>query len=986
MNKKKLYTLIISLFLLLHCAQAQRGKLEIVHTSSPGAFALAYLNAAPPVVVDTADAEVVRIAARAAAADLELVSGAKPAVVSETTGNATDLILAGTLGHSAAIDELVKAGKLSIDQIRNKRESFVITTVNLPMKGVKQALVIAGSDKRGTAYGLFELSRAAGVSPWVWWADAMPVKSKTLSVLPGTYVSAEPAVRYRGIFLNDEDWGLQPWAAKTFEPETGDIGPKTYAKIFELLLRLRANLIWPAMHPSTKPFYQIPGNAKVAADYAIIVGSSHAEPMLRNNVGEWDEKTMGHFNYVSNKAVVQKYWEDRVKESSGNEAMYSLGMRGVHDSKMEGVSSSQEAVPLLEQIFADQRAMLQKHINPKTEAVPQVFTAYKEVLEIYDNGLKLPDDVTLVWPDDNYGYIQRLNNQTEQVRPGGSGVYYHASYWGRPHDYLWLSSTHPALLREEMMKAYGTGADRLWVLNAGDIKPLEYNIELFLDMAYNAKPFADDRSVKTHLANWLRTIFGQVPAPKLATVLWRYYQLAFERRPEFMGWSQTEPTTQTKYTGYNHFYYGDEAQKRIDDFDRLEEEARALRKQVAAKDADAFYQLVYYPVMGASRMSKKFLYRDKAYLYARQNRLSAADYAVLSKQMHDSIVAETTYYNAQLAGGKWKHMMSWAPRNLPVFQPPVLPETTVNSSAVWGVAPEGFVRSDSSLVSADNALRLPGFEQGSGKTFFVDVFLQAGKVVDWKAVPSANWIRLSKQSGCLKPEFGKKETRLWVSVDWNKAPAKKTLEGNINFVANGKTVSVQVLARLQKLQGASADAFVETNGFVSIHAANFHRQTGAGQKRWQVVEGLGHTGRLVEALPLQTEAADTTQAAIKAMPSLAYEFYTVTPAAADVIVYTLPTHPVHKLHSLRYAVSVDDSPAQVVDFKTVGRSEEWKQNVLSNAAVRKIGVGFLPAGKHRLKIYMIDPGVLLDRILIDTGGLKKAYRAVAETKAVTSPR
>ena len=294
---------------------------------------------------------------------------------------------------------------------------------------------------------------------------------------------------------------------------------------------------------------------------------------------EWT-KDMGSFNYLTNRDKVYNYWESRVKESKNNDAVYTLGMRGVHDSGMEGVKSVKEAIPLLEGIIQDQRNLLQKYINPDVKAVPQVFTVYKEVLDIYDGGIKLPEDVTLVWPDDNYGYIQRLNNEKENERPGGSGVYYHASYWGRPHDYLWLSSTHPGLIREEMMKAYETKSDRLWVLNVGDLKPAEYNIQLFLDMAYKAAPFKESSYTKEHLSHWVSGIFGDVNTSQITNVLWQYYQLAFERKPEFMGWSQTEPTTKTNYTTYNHFYYGDEAQRRID---RYEELAAAV-KRLAAKN------------------------------------------------------------------------------------------------------------------------------------------------------------------------------------------------------------------------------------------------------------------------------------------------------------------------------------------------------------------------------------------------------------------
>jgi hypothetical protein len=333
-------------------------------------------------------------------------------------------------------------------------------------------------------------------------------------------------------------------------------------------------------------------------------------------------------------------------------------MRGVHDGQMEGIKDLKEAVPVVDSIIQDERQMLVKHINKDITAVPQVLTPYKEVLEIYDMGLKVPDDVTIVWPNDNYGYIHRLNNETEQGRGGGSGVYYHASYWGRPHDYLWLSSTHPGLIREEMLKAYETGADRLWVLNVGDIKPLEYNIELFMDMAYDVKPFRDSRYVRNHLSSWVGNIFGVNNAPKIEKILWEYYQLAFERRPEFMGWSQTEPTTKTNYSDYNHFYFGDEARKRLDKYSGLERAVKNIRPQIDSRDTNAFYQLVYYPVVGASLMNKKFLYRDKSYLYAKQNRLSAYDYAQLAVDAFKSIVQETAYYNTILAGGKWKHVMS----------------------------------------------------------------------------------------------------------------------------------------------------------------------------------------------------------------------------------------------------------------------------------------------------------------------------------------
>ncbi|MEZ4905857.1 MAG: glycosyl hydrolase 115 family protein [Spirosomataceae bacterium] len=349
-------------------------------------------------------------------------------------------------------------------------------------------LIISGSDKRGLAYGVFNISEKIGVSPWYFWAD-VPIQKRTSALSVNDTISSTPSVKYRGIFINDEDWGLQPWAAKTFEPETKDIGPKTYAKVFELLLRLKANLILPAMHPSTKAFYYYPQNKIIAQQYHIVVGTTHAEPLMRNNVDEWKDSTMGEFNYLTNKDRVIQYWRERLAEAKPFENLYSMGMRGKHDSGMEGVKSQKEAVELTNRIIKDQRNLLNNVLQKPQNEIPQVITLYKEVLELYKVGLEVPEDITLIWPDDNYGYIKNLSNEDERKRAGGSGVYYHASYWGRPHDYLWISSTDPALMRFEMQKAYTLKADKVWVVNVGDIKPLEYPTQLFLDMAYNIQPF-----------------------------------------------------------------------------------------------------------------------------------------------------------------------------------------------------------------------------------------------------------------------------------------------------------------------------------------------------------------------------------------------------------------------------------------------------------------------------------------------------------------
>ncbi len=968
---KNYHYLLVFTSIISNAVTAQKNVFPII--TKAGNVSIVYNNKA---------AKLDSISAHLLAEDIERVTSVKPKVITDMSKVKGNVIVIGSV-QSPLIKKMAGGQSVFLKKLAGKWESFGMAVVDKPSGAISKALVIAGSDARGTAYGVFTLSEKIGVSPWYWWADVPAKKQKELIITQNNYISLTPGVKYRGIFINDEDWGLQPWAAKTFEPETGDIGPKTYAKVFELLLRLKANLIWPAMHPSTKAFFHYPGNVKMAEDYQIIVGSSHAEPMLRNNVDEWDEKTMGHFNYFTNKERVIKYWEDRIKESSGVNAIYSLGMRGIHDGQMEGVKDLKEAVPVVERIIGEERDLLSKYINKDVTAIPQVLTPYKEVLEIYDNGLKVPDDVTLVWPDDNYGYIHRLNNEKERARKGGAGVYYHASYWGRPHDYLWLPSSHPSLLREEMIKAYETGARCLWVLNVGDIKPQEYNMQQFLDMAWDPAPFKESRYTKQHLLNWAISLFGKSQGQKIKSILWEYYQLAFERRPEFMGWSQTEPNTQTACTAFNHFYFGDEAQLRIDRYNVMEAAVKKLRQQIPTEHADAFYQLVYYPVVGASWINKKFLYRDKYYLYAKQNRLSAYEYAQLSNAVYDSIIKETGYYNTQVAGRKWEHIMSMNPRSLPVYQPPVLAAITIDSSATWNIAPEGYVAKDSSLLSDEDVMALPSFDNLNRQKYFVDIYLSKGETVKWNAVTSHNWIRLSKSRGVLAPEKGNRQIRLWVDIDWDKLPVNEKAEGLITFVDGDNRKAVKVRAvKIYKRELAGYKGFIENNGIVSMRAASFSRQINKMPNQWKIIEGLGYTGKVLQAFPLSIAGNVLTDADSfkRSHAVVEYDFYTFSRATSFVTVFTLPTHPLNNNCSLRYAVAVDNDTLTLVDFKTVGRSEEWKQNVLSNRAQRKIAMPFLEAGMHTLKIYAIDPGVILDEIRIDKGNVIKGYSTVPETR------
>lgn len=542
-------------------------------------------------------------------------------------------------------------------QLKNEWEKFVI-------KKHQDNLFIVGSDIRGTVYGIFDLAERMGISPWKWWADVHPEKRESIVLnLPQNGIEDSPSVQYRGIFLNDEDWGLQPWAAKTFEPETGDIGPKTYERIFQLLLRLKANTIWPAMHPSTKAFFSIPGNQAMAEKYHISIGTSHAEPMLRNNVDEWDKEVYGKFNYFTNREKVKEYWQERISETKNGDNIISMGMRGIHDSGMEGKATQEEKVELLETIIIDQREMLINTINKPIENIPQVLTLYKEVLNLYNDGLKVPEDITLTWTDDNYGYIRRLSNEAEQQRTGGSGVYYHLSYWGRPHDYLWLSTTQPGLIWYEMSRAYQNGAKKIWIANVGDIKPVEYTMEFFLDLAWDINSI-NESTIKKHLVDWSIREFGTEKAEEIADIFNEYYRLAFLRKPEYMGWSRTEPSTATRKTEFNK----DEVQRRIDAYTELVKKVGTIKPAISTDRADAFFQLVEYPIAGAELMNRKFLYAQQS-LYS-NNIAEKESLASQSQKAYDDIIAITEEYNQNISNGKWSNMMSMKPRNLAVYSMP----------------------------------------------------------------------------------------------------------------------------------------------------------------------------------------------------------------------------------------------------------------------------------------------------------------------------
>jgi hypothetical protein len=806
------------------------AALSLTDSPKPDDFILADGRSVAAIMVETNDSRAVIRAAGDLAEDIQRVTGIKPTLAGDPS-KGKFLIIAGTLGQSPVVDRLVAAGKLDVAGVHGEWESYVLQIVKNPLPGVDAALVIAGSDRRGTIYGIYQLSEMIGVSPWYWWAD-VPVKHRSTLALHGDRLAqGPPVVKYRGIFLNDEDWGLRPWAAKTFDPATGNVGPKTYAKVFELLLRLHANYLWPAMHPDTAAFNSFPEDSKLADEYGIVMGSSHCEQMLRNNISEWDEKKFGDYNFVTNPDGVLKYWEERVRENGKFENIYTLGMRGIHDSGMPGGGTEREKAARLEIIIADQRDMLARLVNTNVAAVPQIFCPYKEVLPLYRLMTALPDDITLVWPDDNYGYIRQFSNARERERSGGAGVYYHVSYYGRPRDYLWLCSTPPALIAEEMTKAYDYGADKVWILNVGDLKPAELDIEFFLKLAWNPHAWNGTNTCDL-LEKQLTRDFGPANAPELTSIMAEYYRLNFQRKPEHMGLPA------------GNLFSAAEAAQRLAAWKNLVTRVGVMEGRLFPESRDAFFELVGYPVRAAA--------------LANERALSPAT----ARHAQDEIHRLTAIYNDQIAGGKWRFMMSDNPRGQIEF---LLP-------------------------------RNPAMESAS----------------------------------------------------------------------SGTNAASSVMTRVTNpAEDHSGADFVEENHCVVMEAEHASAFVPGKDAHWGKITGLGYNGEAVTIFPPNVPVRETPEKILAESPCLQYKIWLREAGDWHVTVRALPTFSVEAGQPQRYAIAFDDAPPQIIALPAAisEMDKHWQENVLRNAALTSSVHAIAAPGLHTLKIWMVDPGIVLDTII-----------------------
>ncbi|BCI69551.1 hypothetical protein SUS17_172 [Sphingomonas sp. S17] len=599
--------------------------------ATPGALSLLSPGRATTVVVEDGDEPGVRRAAQDLVTDLKAVGGGEVLLASAPTGGAT--VIAGTLGHSQMIDALARAGKLDVSGLKDQWEGYVEQVVDNPAPGVARALVIAGADRRGTIYGLYDISTKAGVSPWTWWADVPAQRHPTLYLTAGR-VADHPVVKYRGIFINDEEPGFGGWARAKF----GGVNHLAYEKVFTLLLRSKANFLWPAMWGKSL-WEDDPASAPLAQEMGVLLGTSHHEPMQRAQV-DWKRQGGGAWDYTRNAPALRAFWRQGIERRGRAEDPVTIGMRGDGDEPMtEGT-----AIDLLQNIVADQRKIIADVTRRPASETPQVWALYKEVQDYYDKGMRVPDDVTLLFADDNWGNIRRLPPPGER-RAGGAGVYYHFDYVGDPRNYKWLDTNAIPRVWQQMRMASDYGADRLWIVNVGDLKPMEYATSFFLAMAWNPARM-DLATMQAYPARWATQQFGPAQGPAIGALLTRYGQLASRRKPELI-----DATT--------YDLAGGEWARVLAEWNTLDADARRIETTLPADQRDAYYELVLHRVEAMTNLHR--LYQAVA---ANRAAASAGDAAMAqrmasaARDYYERDAAIRRRYEVETAGGKWPSMMA----------------------------------------------------------------------------------------------------------------------------------------------------------------------------------------------------------------------------------------------------------------------------------------------------------------------------------------
>lgn len=899
------------------------GPVAICPTGGAAAFSLIAGGHPVTVMTDARDDAAVLRVADDLRADLAKVGGEKAATGAQA-------IILGTIGRDAQIDALIAAGKLDASGVKGKWEAYVEQVVDHPAPGIDRALVIAGADRRGTIYGAYDISRRAGVSPWYWWADVPVRRQLDLFVLPGRRIDA-PVVKYRAIFLNDEDPSLKGWATATY----GGFNHKFYGQLFELILRLRGNMIWPAMWG--KAFYDDdPENSPTAEKYGIVIGTSHHEPLMRAHV-EWERYGKGAWDYTTNAPFLREFWKTGLARAAGSEHLVTIGMRGDGDKPM----TQGTAIPLLEKIVADQRQIIQDVTGKPASETPQVWALYKEVQDYYDQGMRVPDDVTLLFSDDNWGDLRRLPVPGSKPRAGGYGIYYHFDYVGGPRNYKWIDTTEIARVWEQMRLADAYGANRLWVVNVGDLKPYEAATDFFLDLAWNPKAMTLDRLNNWH-RNWATEQFGTEQGPAIGDMIDKTTLLAARRKFELR-----DPDTWSVIKDR-------ESDRVLDDYTALDRRAHAIGPILPGQAQDAYYQLVLHPIEAGLNLER--LYRATALnrLHAAQGRADANDLVDAARRFFAEDAAISERYESR-ANNKWVHMMDqthigytrWQepPKNIM----PALAHVDPVEGAVPGIALEG----QSETLGAGQELRLERY--GAPSTRF-EISARGTKPVNWTANSSASWVRIEPAGG-----HSDGSTSIEISVDWSKLPPGES-QAVINVSGFGpydEHVPVKATNRPTPAQGT----YVEAGDHVVIEAAHHASSVAVAGVSWTTIPTLGRWGSAVTPLPIHPASFKPG-----AGPTIDYKVTLWKPGPVDLTVLASPSLDVVGKRGLRYAIAVDNEAPQVVDLDRSASEPEWAKAVADNMWRGVSHHRVAAAGAHRVRIWAIDPSVVIQRLVVSRPG------------------
>ena len=906
---------------------------------TPGGFTLAQDGTTAKLYVDSNDDWGVIHAAHDLQDDIRRITGLTAPLVVAAKPPRGEVVLIGTIGTSRVIDQLIRKHKIDVTAIRGKWEATLTQVVDHPLPGIARGLVIVGSDRRGTIYGIYDLSEDIGVSPWYWWADVPVPHKDALYTDAGRWIVEPPVVKYRGIFLNDEAPSLTSWVNENY----GGYNHLFYTKVFDLLLRLRANYLWPAMWNSAFAADD-PLNAKLANAYGIVMGTSHEEPMMCAEK-VW-KPGFGPWNYVTNQKRIDEFWRGCMERDKDYEEVVTLGMRGHNDTPM----SAGDNIALMEKIVADQRKILEETVNPDLNKIPQVWALYKEVQTYYQKGMRVPDDVTLLWSDDNWGDLRRLPTAAERKRSGGAGIYYHFDYVGGPRSYKWLNTNYVPKIWEQMNLAWKYGATRIWVVNVGDLKPMEFPISFFLDMAWNPAQFHPD-NLQQYTEEWAAQQFGPEHAEEIAHLLTAYTKYNGRRKPELL-----EPTTFSLI----HFH---EAQRVYDEWQSLTDEAEKVNRELPPAYRDAYFELVLYPLKASAIVNELYITAGENALYARQGRVSTNDRAEKARKLFAEDAALTYQYNHVLAHGKWGHMMDQTHIGYTYWNEP-----PVNAMpAVTRVQPlEGghmAVNAQGSALAAAGPfppLRLPAFDDFNRQRRQIVIFNRGGQPFDWMAGADRTWIQLSSTSGTVS--VGQ---RVWVSIDWAKVPVGRN-EGDIVIQQKSRaTVTVHVTAFNPATPTRQAlDGFVEANHYVSIDAAHFTSETtggsGVGGAHWVNIPDYGETLSAMTIFPVTAPSLLPPKPA----PTLEYRMYLFDKGKVSVQAILAPTLNFMPGRGLRYAVSFDDQPPVIVNALAADSQDGWATAV--SDGVRKVTtmLHIATPGYHTLKFRMIDPGVVLEKLVL----------------------